>query len=78
MAVFNVHQAKTQLSQLLARAEAGEDVVIARRGTPVARIVRCRPVARRQRDVLKGKVVIPDEFFEPLSDDELSVWEGNA
>ena len=76
MFVVNVHQAKTQLSRLLARVEAGEDVVIARRGEPVARLVGCKPRSKRQADVLKGKVVIPDSFFEPLPDDELTEWEG--
>jgi len=76
MFVVNVHQAKTQLSRLLARVEAGEDVVIARRGEPVARLVGCKPRSKRQADVLKGKVVIPDSFFEPLPDDELAEWEG--
>ena len=76
MPVFNVHQAKTQLSQLLTLVEAGEEVVIARRGMPVARMVGCQPRIRRQPDVLKGKVVIPDGFFEPLPDEELDAWEG--
>ena len=76
MFVVNVHQAKTQLSRLLARVEAGEDVVIARRGEPVARLVGCKPRSKRQADVLKGKVVIPDSFFEPLPDYELAEWEG--
>ncbi len=74
--VFNVHQAKTQLSRLLALVEAGEEVVIARRGEPVARLVACRRPATRQPDVLKGKVVIPDEFFEALPEEELGAWEG--
>ena len=43
MPVVNVHEAKTQLSRLLAQVEAGEEVVIARRGRPVARLVRCQP-----------------------------------
>ena len=76
MPVYNVHQAKTQLSQLLAQVEAGEEVVIARRGIPVARMVGCQPLAKRQPDVLKGKVVIPDSFFDPLPDVELDAWEG--
>lgn len=76
MHVVNVHQAKTELSRLLARVEAGEDVVIARRGQPVARLVACTVPARRQPDVLKGKVVVPDSFFEPLPEDELVAWEG--
>lgn len=76
MFVVNVHQAKTQLSRLLARVEAGEDVVIARRGEPVARLVGCKPRSKRQADILKGKVVIPDSFFDPLPEEELTAWEG--
>lgn len=76
MLVVNVHQAKTQLSRLLARVEAGEEVVIARRGEPVVRLVGCKPRSKRQPDVLKGKIVIPEEFFEPLPEVELKAWEG--
>ena len=76
MFVVNVHEAKTQLSRLLARVEAGEDVVIARRGEPVARLVGCKPRSKRQADTLKGKVVIPDSFFDPLPEEELTAWEG--
>ena len=74
--MVNVHQAKTQLSRLLARVEAGEDVVIARRGEPVARLVGCKPRSKRQPDVLKGKVIIPESFLEPLPEEELAAWEG--
>lgn len=76
MFLVNVHEAKTQLSRLLARVEAGEEVVIARRGEPVARLVGCQPRSRRQPDVLKGKVVIPESFFDSLPEDELSAWDG--
>ena len=76
MLVVNVHQAKTQLSRLLARVEAGEEVVIARRGEPVARLVGCKPRSKRQPDVLKGKIAIPEDFFDPLSESELRAWEG--
>ena len=76
MYVVNVHQAKTELSRLLARVEAGEDVVIARRGVPVARLVACKTRSKRQPDVLKGKIVVPDTFFDPLPEEELRAWEG--
>lgn len=76
MFLVNVHEAKTQLSRLLARVEAGEEVVIARRGEPVARLVGCQPRSRRQPDILKGKVVIPESFFDSLPEDELSAWDG--
>ena len=76
MYLVNVHQAKTELSRLLARVEAGEDVVIARRGKPVARLVACKARIKRQPDVLKGKIVVPDTFFDPLPEEELTAWEG--
>ena len=76
MPTVNVHEAKTQLSRLLARAGAGEEVIIARRGEPVARLVPCKPKGGRQPDALKEKVVVPDSFFEPLPEDELRLWEG--
>ena len=76
MYVVNVHRAKTELSRLLARVEAGEDVVIARRGEPVARLVACKARGERRPDVLKGKIKIPDSFFDPLPEEELEAWEG--
>ena len=76
MVIVNVHQAKTQLSRLLAQVEAGEEVVVARRGTPVARLVAFEPVGERHPDVLKGRVTIPDSFFDPLPKEELKSWEG--
>ena len=76
MIVVNVSQAKSQLSRLLRRVEAGEEVVIARRGEPVARLVASKPRKKRRPDRLKGKVVIPDDFFDPLPEEELKAWEG--
>ena len=72
----NIHEAKTQLSALIARAEAGEEVVIKRNGEPVARLVAiARPAPRRQFGALAGRLVVGREFFEPLPDDELAGWE---
>ena len=76
MLVVNVHRAQTRLSRLLAQVEAGEEVVIARRGEPVARLVGCKPRRKRQADVLKGKPVVPDDFFDPLPEEEQKGWEG--
>ncbi len=76
MPVVSVHQAKTHLSRLLVQAEAGEEIVIARRGEPVARLVGCKQAGRRQPDILKGRVTIPDSFFDPLPEEELAAWEG--
>ena len=76
MVVVNVHQARAQLSRLLARVEAGEEVVIARRGVPVARLLAWKPPGRREPDVLKGKVTVPDSLLDPLPEEELEAWEG--
>ena len=76
MTVVNVHEAKTRLSRLLAQVEAGEEVVIARRGEPVARLVRCKPKGKRQFGAMKGQVVVVDGFFDPLPEEELRAWEG--
>ena len=76
MMIVNVHQAKAQLSQLLVRVESGEDVIIARRGQPVAKLVACKPVRKRQSDAIKGQVTIPDNFFDSLPESELAAWKG--
>ena len=60
----NVHEAKTHLSRLLEAVEQGEDVVIARAGKPVARLVPARSRATRVPGTLKGQVVIADDFDE--------------
>ena len=73
--MVNVHQAKTQLSRLLAQVEAGDEVVIARNGKPVARLVGCRRPGKRQFGALKGRVTVDDSFFDPLPETELSAWE---
>ena len=78
MPIVNVHEAKTQLSRLLAQAEAGEEVVIARRGEPVARLVACKPKGKRRFGAMKGKIVVGDSILEPLSEAELALWEGRA
>jgi prevent-host-death family protein len=69
----NVQEAKTRLSQILAAAEGGEDVVIARDGKPVVRLVPVAAPAPREVGFVTGSV--PDSFFEPLPDDELTAWE---
>jgi prevent-host-death family protein len=72
--IVNVHAAKTNLSKLIERASSGEEIIIARDSKPVAKLVAIDG-PRRQPDVLKGKLVIPDSFFDPLPDDELAAWE---
>lgn len=76
MRTVTIHAAKTQLSRLIREACAGEEVVIARGSKPVVKLV---PVIRRepQREFgsLRDRLEVPDEFFEPLPDDELERWE---
>lgn len=78
MATINVHQAKTQLSRLLAQVEAGEEVVIARRGEPVVRLVACKPKGKRRFGAMRGKIVVEDSALAPLPEEELARWEGRA
>ncbi|GMV40331.1 MAG: hypothetical protein AMXMBFR64_20470 [Myxococcales bacterium] len=76
MKPVNIHAAKTHLSRLIERARAGEEVVIARDGTPVARLVPIDPLPTGRRfGALKGMIVVDDVFFEPLPDEELAAWE---
>src|SRR5438445_816440 len=58
----NIHQAKTELSKLIERVEAGEEIVIARAGRPVAKLVAVKPRARRKLGWLNGQFTIPDDF----------------
>jgi prevent-host-death family protein len=77
MTTVNIHAAKTQFSRLVDQAAAGEEIVIARAGKPVARIVPFEaPKGRRVLGVLKGSLVIPDDFDAPLPDDVLARFEG--
>jgi len=75
MSMVNIHQAKTQLSRLLVQVEAGEEVVIARNGKPVARLVRFRDRGKRRFGALRGKISIDESFFDPLPESELAAWE---
>jgi prevent-host-death family protein len=72
----SIHQAKTQLSKLIAAAERGEEVVISRRETPVVKIVPVEQAKKRVFGALKGKIDIGPEFFDPLPEDELALWNG--
>lgn len=60
---YEVHDAHTQLPRLKAQAESNASVVDAPRG-------------KRRPDILKGKVIIDDSFFDPLPEAELAAWEG--
>ena len=69
----NIHEAKTHLSRLLARVEAGEEIVIAKSGKPVAKLVPLDAGRAREPGIAEGRLT--DAFFEPLPDEELDAWE---
>lgn len=76
MAEVNVHDAKTRLSQLLVRVEAGEEIVIARSGKPVARLVPIdASTDRRPLGADAGKIQIAPDFDEPLPEKTLRDFE---
>ncbi len=76
MATVTIHTAKTTLSQLLARVEAGEEIILARGSEPVARLVPYQaPPTRRRFGALRGLVSVGPAFFEPLPEDELASWQ---
>lgn len=76
MKIVTVHTAKTTLSQLIAAAEAGEEVIIKRGAEAVVRLVPVAPAAKREFGALAGKVSLDSAFFEPLPPEELGAWEG--
>jgi len=72
----NTHEAKTHLSRLLARVQAGEEIIIARAGTPVARLVPIEShVGSRQPGTAVGRVELTDDFDAPLPDELLDTFE---
>jgi prevent-host-death family protein len=72
----NIYDAKTHLSRLVDQAAAGEDIVIARAGKPLVRLVPVEQKAPRQPGLLRHlNIDLPDGFFfDPLPEDELKLW----
>lgn len=77
MELVNVHQAKTHLSRLLERVSRGEEIVIAKNGRPVARLVPL-PAEPRQPGRLKGKVRMAPDFDAPLPPDLAAAFRGES
>lgn len=73
--IHSIHAAKTHLSRLVERAEAGDEVVIARGKIPVVRLtpVEAKP-PRRRFGAMRGRAKVGSAFFEPLPPDELDRW----
>ncbi len=76
MTTVNIHEAKTHFSRILNRVQSGEEIVIAKAGKPIARIVPImEKVEKRNPGAAKGLIVVKDSFFEPLPDSILQEFE---
>ena len=75
MTVVDVHEAEAHLSRLLEQASAGEEIVIARGGTPVARLVPLETKPRRP-GRLRNRITIGPDFDEPLPEEILAAFRG--
>ena len=79
MTSINIYEAKTHFSKLLERVAAGEEVIIARAGTPIAKLVPISAPARRQFGHWRHIPCPPDSFFfDPMPEEELRLWEGDG
>jgi prevent-host-death family protein len=80
MTTVTIHQAKTNLSKLIAEVEAGGDVTIMRGDKPVVRLVAATPQPKPPRvpGRFKGLVAWNDRFFDPLAEEDLRLWEGGV
>ncbi len=86
MNTITIHAAKNNLSKLLVRVEAGEEIVLGRGDKPIAKIVPYAPPApelatqkpKRQFGALCGQISLGQAFFEPLPEEELALWEGGG
>lgn len=78
MQTVNIHAAKTHLSRLVDAAANGEEIIIARAGKPVARLVPLEPpkTGKRVLGTMAGMFTIPEDFDAPLPDDLLDLFEG--
>jgi prevent-host-death family protein len=78
MPTVNIHAAKTHLSRLVEEAAAGEEIIIAKAGNPVAKLGPLAPTGRKGRQLgkLAGRAKIPPNFDAPLPDELLNAFEG--
>ncbi len=75
MHIVNIHKAKNWLSQLVDTAGQGEEIVITKKGKPVARLCALTKKSKRKPGLFKGKMWIADDFDAPLSNDILDAFE---
>ena len=78
MAVINTHDAKTHFSQLIERALRGEEIIIARAGKPLVKLTPLEPPEKKPFPFgfMKGRIHIHPSFYEPMTEDELELFEG--
>jgi prevent-host-death family protein len=77
MASFNIYEAKTQLSKLIRRVRAGQEVIIADAGRPVAKLVPIEaPKTARVLGTDRGKIRVAPDAFDPLAGEDLALWGG--
>lgn len=80
MQTVNIHAAKTHLSRLIDQAAGGQEIIIARAGMPVAKLVPLMAAPKKPKRVLglmAGQVTLSEDFDAPLPDDLLDAFEGN-
>jgi prevent-host-death family protein len=80
MAILNIHEAKTHFSELVERVRAGEEIVIARSGKPVARLVpyEAEGAGRRELGAMRGQIWMAEDFDAPLPPDVLAGFSGGV
>lgn len=77
MEIVNIHQAKTHLSRLLERVAAGEEIVIAKNGRPIVRVVPIRDRPRRP-GRLKGRIEVAANLEDPLPKEVIAAFQGDS
>jgi prevent-host-death family protein len=79
MTIVTIDTAGGNLAKLIEQALRGEEVIIAEDGKPMVRLVPvAAPQGKRRFGALRGQLHVPDSFFEPLSEEELKLWEGES
>lgn len=77
MHTVNIHEAKSNLSRLLEEVAAGQEVIIAKAGKPIARLVSLEAAPKKRRlGLFRGELNVPDDFDAPLPEDVLASFEG--
>ena len=78
MRIVNIHEAKTHFSKLVDAVVHGGEIIIAMAGKPVAKLVSIGKKPKRRMGVLKGKIKISKDFYEPLPEDIIAAFEGQS